>query len=355
MFGSTSNTNPPSLQNSGTFASKITSSFSCCGCFSIEFYQPYFDFSSNEILDRLLSSVFIIYKPTLISTFRTTSADLYTSLWIPTTLALLISVYSNLNKLLSSLSFSFSEDVKEEEKDLKKADAASLMADPVILSYALTTVFTFSCGLPLVHYALANYFFSSTKEKEPSLDEVDDKDLFKDTVLNTDEDGNEKIEYLRSLKLVEIISLYQYSFMSYIVFGLLCILPNEGFEWLGLLIAFIFASTFLIINFEDIPNAKNLEESKEFKFQIEDKELDYELDQLKVDSLEEEISESMKQKILFFLRNKQRQELFSPRVIKTYWPFFIENVLFSNPVTISDLISSGVPEKLNQKKIHLFE
>lgn len=73
-----------------------------CGCLSVQFYQPYFDIDTTEVISRIMSSMFYCKREENFLTSLRERPDAYGPFWIVTTLVFTVAVTSHLNSWLAS-------------------------------------------------------------------------------------------------------------------------------------------------------------------------------------------------------------------------------------------------------------
>jgi len=104
-----------------------------CSCFSIDFYRPYFDVDTDDVVKRVKAAVFF-FTPggtPFVELIANGRSDAYGPFWIATTLVFIVSVTSHIQALMQ-----FSGDVFE--YDFKAVTFSAM----VVYSYlACTTVF----------------------------------------------------------------------------------------------------------------------------------------------------------------------------------------------------------------------
>lgn len=54
----------------------------CCGCLSVQFYQPYFDINSDDVKNRLLQALFYCKRGELFLTVVGDKPDAYGPVWV---------------------------------------------------------------------------------------------------------------------------------------------------------------------------------------------------------------------------------------------------------------------------------
>eukprot|EP00510_Aplanochytrium_minuta_P007482 CAMPEP_0184036796 /NCGR_PEP_ID=MMETSP0955-20130417/34711_1 /TAXON_ID=627963 /ORGANISM="Aplanochytrium sp, Strain PBS07" /LENGTH=320 /DNA_ID=CAMNT_0026324597 /DNA_START=95 /DNA_END=1058 /DNA_ORIENTATION=- len=167
----------------------------CCGCFSVDYYKPYFNVDTNDVVERL-KRVFMPWKDDF---FQEVDAnpDLYSPFWICTTLILITSVSAGLAKYFSS----------------NQTEDMTYKSDIKTLTVATSFVYGFAVAMPA-----AAYFVLS------------------------------RLEVGGKLEVVELICVYGYSLAAFIPSSLGCIIPVDGLDWVFVLAGFGFSSAFLLRN-----------------------------------------------------------------------------------------------------------
>jgi hypothetical protein len=56
----------------------------CCGCLSVQFYQPYFDINSEDVKKRLMQSLFYCKREELFVAVVGEKPDAYGPVWVST-------------------------------------------------------------------------------------------------------------------------------------------------------------------------------------------------------------------------------------------------------------------------------
>jgi hypothetical protein len=121
----------------------------CFPCLTIDFFQTYFDISTNEIQERLVASL-IPFNRMFITKYKQ-KPDLYGPFWIYTTLIIIVAIAGNLNRYF-------------EMRD-------TLGGEPFTYNFnfipiAATIIYSIGFGLPVILKALmkllGSNFFSGT-------------------------------------------------------------------------------------------------------------------------------------------------------------------------------------------------
>lgn len=100
----------------------------CCPCFTIDFFQQYFDVNTEEIRIRLLTSL-VPFNKKFIEHYKP-KPDLYGPFWIYTTLVILIAIAGNLSRYLEMGSEKFTYNYS-------------------FIPVAATVIYAMALGLPL--------------------------------------------------------------------------------------------------------------------------------------------------------------------------------------------------------------
>jgi len=154
----------------------------CGSCFDMQTYQRFFDVDTVDVWARIQGSITYANAPDHfreqvlgVNTQLGKGPDLFGPIWLCMTLAFLLAASSNVSEYLHSESLDFDNDISN-------------------IGKALTLTVTFTFAIPPVLY-LACRFLSTP------------------------------------LPLMEIVSIYGYSLVPYIVATPLCIVPFTIFEW----------------------------------------------------------------------------------------------------------------------------
>ena len=174
---------------------------------SSTFLQKYFDIDTEEIKDRLISS--LIPLNSRFYNLIEKKPDLYGPFWIFTTLIFVIAASGSMTKYLQGIT---NEDYFQE-----------------FIPKAAYIIYGIGFCLPLIIYVLMYFFGSDTS-------------------------------------FILILCIYSYSFTIYIPIMILCI-PVEKLQWIFLLSAILHSTTFLLINFWNELN-KFIDSRKYFIFGI---------------------------------------------------------------------------------------
>jgi len=165
-------------------------------CFSIAYYQPYFDIDTATELDRLWRSLQPWKTPFFRDEFNE-KPDLYGPFWIATTLAFMMAAFGNLARFwASNAADNLDSDVK------KISNAASWLYIALIV-------------VPLLIWVLIKYF---------------------------------AVENHPTPAFSELVSLYGYSLFPYIPTCVFCVVPLSWFRTTVVILAAILSSLLLLAN-----------------------------------------------------------------------------------------------------------
>jgi len=183
-------------QNKKSTETKIPS------CFSIQYYQPYFDVDTKTEMTRLLRSL----KPWDRPFFRdeeedkpAEKPDLYGPFWIATTLAFLMAALGNFGRFISD---------EKEAQDSWHSDVEKISNAAWGLYLALIIV-------PVLLYGLISYSDVPASEAPG---------------------------------VIKLISLYGYSLFPYVPACVLCVIPVGWLRWSAIILAFIQSTLLLVFN-----------------------------------------------------------------------------------------------------------
>ncbi|EGR27970.1 hypothetical protein IMG5_185530 [Ichthyophthirius multifiliis] len=172
-----------------------------CGFLQLEYYQPYFNITSNEIKQRV-KSCFLPIKPDFLNIIKQ-KPDLWGPFWILTTLIFMLYSCGNLSQYIS-------------EKNNYKVNFSYL---PV----AAAIVYSFGIGFPIVLCILIKFF------------------------------GGD-------VSVFEIICLYGYSMGCFIIVAVFNMIPLYWMKVLSLVYGLLNSSIFIVMNIlgqiQDIGNNK---------------------------------------------------------------------------------------------------
>lgn len=142
----------------------------------LRYFQPYFDVDSEEVFNRIYKAL-LPFRPGKL--FENGMPDLYAPFWIATTIILIFSISGSISSISSSHPW---------------IDSSYKLVEGALLIYG------FLIGVPIVLYCCLN---------------------------NSGRDTS----------FVEIMSIFGYSLVSYIVAGLFCMVPVAWLHWLPMLLA----------------------------------------------------------------------------------------------------------------------
>jgi hypothetical protein len=167
------------------------------------YYQQFFDVNTSMMLSRLLRS---LLPTTKVPFFDENSGkpDLYGPFWICTTLIFLLAIAGNFADYLSFAS--------------QNDNTAVWQYDFEKVTLAATTFYLSLFVWPLIVYII---FSRSGLQKS----------------------------------LVEIMSLYGYSFTSYIVTLLLCFIPGTIWSWIFISLSGLLSTSFIVLNLRHMVNS----------------------------------------------------------------------------------------------------
>jgi hypothetical protein len=182
---------------SGMGAGEVTGGLCGCGPLSVEYYRPYFDVDSDDVLSRLRRAL----VPLQADWFEHVGKrpDLYGPLWICATLVFLIAATSNFGSYLA-------HDATGEKP---------WQHDFSVLSMGAAIVFGFAGVSPLVAWGSLHFL---------------------------------GVGGAQEVSLVELICLYGYSILPFLLACLLCAIPSDVVAWLSVVLALAASSVFLIRN-----------------------------------------------------------------------------------------------------------
>jgi len=167
-------------------------------CFSIKFYQPYFDIDTESELLRLKRSLQFWDRP-FFRTELNEKPDLYGPFWIATSLAFMMAAFGNFARFINS------------EKDAREA----WHSDVEKISNAAWGLYLSLLFIPLLIKGIMSYSGVS-KAQIPSV--------------------------------IELVSLYGYSLFAYVPACVLCVVPFGWFRWLVVCTAFGLSTALLLTN-----------------------------------------------------------------------------------------------------------
>jgi hypothetical protein len=168
-----------------------------CGPLSVEYYRPYFDVDSEDVSSRLRRALVPLHADWFEHVGK--RPDLYGPLWICATLVFLIAATSNFGSYL-------------------KHDAGGdkpWQHDFSVLSLGAAIVFGFAGVSPLVAWGSLHYM---------------------------------GVGGAQEVSLVELVCLYGYSILPFLLACLVCAIPSDVVAWLAVVLALAASSVFLIRN-----------------------------------------------------------------------------------------------------------
>jgi hypothetical protein len=161
---------------------------------TIDYYKQYFDVDSVQVGQRILATII----PTHDFLGLLSPPDLYGPFWIPTTVVFMLFASSTVTQSLVAI---FQE--KKYTYDL------------TLLSWAISTVYSFVLIIPAIIWAIVSY-------------------------------------YKLPIKLLEIVNLYGYGLVIWAPVSILCIIPNEIVKWIIVMTAFASSTLFKIRNLQPV-------------------------------------------------------------------------------------------------------
>eukprot|EP00347_Sterkiella_histriomuscorum_P019422 403341685 len=168
----------------------------CCPCLTIEFFQSYFDITTNELTMRLLTSL-IPFNRKFYQSYKS-KPDLYGPFWIYTTLIMILSISGNYSMYLQS-----------------SASETNFVYNFNYIPIAATIIYCTGLGMPfalkLIMRFMGANFFSGT--------------------------------------FIEIAGIYAYSFTSFLITAFVCAFPISGLQWTFVIYSAITSTGFLIATF----------------------------------------------------------------------------------------------------------
>jgi hypothetical protein len=195
--GSSSSTNNNSKNNNST--STPASSGGMCSCFTVAYYQPYFDVDTEMVKTRILRS-FTAIRPSSRDFFELTkaNADLFGPFWCCCTLIFAVGVFANFSSYLSFV---------------PSMNQPKWYYDFTLMTGAAAFVFGFGFGVPLGMWLVAKS-------------------------LNL------------PLSLIQATCLFGYSMGIYIVATGLCMVPSDIFSWISVASAAFMSCSFVGLNLQ---------------------------------------------------------------------------------------------------------
>ncbi|TDH64898.1 uncharacterized protein CCR75_000648 [Bremia lactucae] len=165
-----------------------------CGCFSLAFYQPYFNVDTSDIQQRLMRALLPFMKDPAFSELALESPDAYGPFWLSVTLIFFLASCSNAASFLD-----YEGNRNDWSYDFSR------------LASAYTLVEIFLLGLPTLIWLVGKYF------QVP-------------------------------MTLLFLLCLYGYSSLMFIPAAILCISPVDAVDWIVMLIAMAWSLYFLLSN-----------------------------------------------------------------------------------------------------------
>eukprot|EP00825_Cyclidium_porcatum_P021092 TRINITY_DN2363_c0_g1_i1.p1 TRINITY_DN2363_c0_g1~~TRINITY_DN2363_c0_g1_i1.p1 ORF type:complete len:301 (+),score=43.25 TRINITY_DN2363_c0_g1_i1:262-1164(+) len=167
-----------------------------CSCLTIEFYQPYFDVTTNLVFKRMKAALYP-FNNTFFEIENGFKSDLYGPFWISVTLAFCLAAAGNLSQYLQASS----------------TEKAKFTYNFTYVTFALSIVFTFLFGVPIALSVLMKIF------------------------------GSNQITFFQNL------CMYGYATTCYIPVAILCSLPGETWQWFLQIYAAANSTLFLLCNY----------------------------------------------------------------------------------------------------------
>ena len=168
-----------------------------CSCFTVQYYQPYFDVDTSTVRKRVLRSLTAMQPSSRdFLTITQNNADLYGPFWIITTLVFVIGATSNFSSYLGFV---------------KSAANPRWYYDFTLMTGAAGLCYGFGFGVPVGMWGMAKY-------------------------LNI------------PLSLIQAVCLYGYSHSVYIIVAVLCMIPSNLIGWLAISVAAFLSCTFVGLN-----------------------------------------------------------------------------------------------------------
>jgi hypothetical protein len=213
----------PMLSNVGTKASSSSTNQNI-SIWSIEYYQSYFNITTNQVLSRIMKTFTFPLKDNHFLEYvkENGGADIWAPFWIVTTLIVLLVISSNIGGL-----FNFQRAINELRNNASSGNGTSdnpgkfpmpnktiaeWTADFSIISMGASVLYSYLLLAPMILY------FSM------------------------------KWKNINGLSLVESWSIYGYSFAIVVPSVIFCILNYGWLRWLLLLLSFAYSAAFLISN-----------------------------------------------------------------------------------------------------------
>jgi hypothetical protein len=166
----------------------------CCAYLTIEYYQPFFDVSQEDVIERVKRS-FTPWKKDFLE-LSENSPDLYGPAWVYTTIIFLLASVGNLARY-------FSHEIGKEPYAMRLDYVRS----------ASIVIYGVGFAFPVV-LALMMKFFGS------------------------------------KVSVVQVICIYGYSFSCFVAILLLCVVPWGWLHWILIVYGILNSSAFLLLNLE---------------------------------------------------------------------------------------------------------
>ncbi len=171
-----------------------------CSCFTVQYYQPYFDVDTAVVRARMMRSLTAIQPANRdFLSITQNNADLYGPFWIITTLVFVIGATSNFSSYLGFV---------------QSADNPRWYYDFTLMTGAAGLCYGFGFGVPAGMWAMAKYFNLP-------------------------------------LSLIQAVCLYGYSHSVYVMVAILCMVPSDLVGWFSIGLAAFLSCTFVGLNLRE--------------------------------------------------------------------------------------------------------
>lgn len=171
-------------------------------CWQLQYYQPYFDIDTYNLLLRLRSPFLILGKKKIFDIESNEKSDLYGPFWITITLAFLMAAMGNFSRFIN------------------QSNINSWNSDIAKISEAATFLFTSLILVPTIIYFILRSF--DIKQG-----------------------------------IIELVAIYGYSLFPFIPACMLCVAPWDVFDWCVVAVSMAISMIFLIKNiYVPIPTDK---------------------------------------------------------------------------------------------------
>jgi hypothetical protein len=207
-------TSSPTTQTATTTAATTTSAF-----WTIEFYQPYFNVDTVQVLNRIWRT-FIPIKTDFLEQIRTNPPDLWGPFWICTSLIVIIVITSNLAGLFN-FNAAYAEFVREftgpngtyieNPFHIPSKTSIEWTSDFSVVSVGSCVFYTYIGIAPLILWAMMRY-----------------KGI--------------------QVTIVETLCIYGYSMATILPFAILCIININWLRWIAIMISFAWSGIFVVAN-----------------------------------------------------------------------------------------------------------